>query len=85
MNGANSSYKPNVIRYVSQKDTTGQPTELFTSIATAGTGTVVYLAGHDYSGHDLSGGASIKPGMTAGTRLVLNTLFSLGTTHTCGP
>lgn len=80
---APSSYNAGVVRYI-----TGGSTDYFTSIDghASHKGTVVYLAGHDYSytlaGH---GGGGPKPGMTAGSRLVLNTLFTLGTNNVCAP
>ncbi len=56
--------------------------DLFTSYDqhAAGKGTVVYLSGHDYS---YNGSYSTSQGVTAGSRLVLNTLFSLGTNDVC--
>jgi hypothetical protein len=62
----------------------GGRTELFTSLDqhAQGKGTVVYLGGHDYS---VDGGAKRGTGVTAGSRLVLNTLFSLGTNNVCQP
>ncbi|HTP51464.1 MAG TPA: MopE-related protein [Anaeromyxobacteraceae bacterium] len=41
-----------------------------------GGGTVAYLGGHDYSPG--GNGGSTAPAITAGTRIVLNTLFNLG-------
>lgn len=81
---AQSSYRADVTRYISAKDLTGRQSDLLTSADqhAAGKGTVVYLAGHDYSYGRPTGD---KPGVTAGSRLVLNTLFSLGTNNVCQP
>ncbi len=79
-----SAYYSDVVRYISASDFFGNPTDLFASVDlhAAGKGTVVYLAGHDYS---YGGGNDGTPGVTAGSRLVLNTLFSLGTNNICQP
>jgi hypothetical protein len=77
----NSSYDSGVVRLISANS---PATDFFTSVDlhAQGKGTVVYLAGHDYSyGGDNDG----MPGTTAGSRLVLNTLFSLGTNDLCQP
>jgi len=81
--GASSTYYSGVTRYVSET-VSGTETDLFTSYDqhAAGKGTVVYLAGHDYS---YGGAYDTNQGITAGSRLVLNTLFSLGTNDVCTP
>ncbi len=82
--GAGSTYYSDVVRYISATDSSGNPTDLFASVDlhASGKGTVVYLAGHDYSYGGNNSGAA---GVTAGSRLVLNTLFSLGTNDICTP
>ena len=74
-----SGYFSDVVRYVTA---TATGTDLFTSVdlRASGKGTVVYLAGHDYS---YGGPNAGEVGLTAGSRLVLNTLFSLGTNNAC--
>jgi len=47
-----------------------------TTVDNVSVGTVVYLGGHDYSPE--VGNAAGATGQTAGTRIVLNTLFNLG-------
>jgi len=65
-----SAYQSGVFRFISDK--TNPTYDIFSMIPAAGThGTIVYLAGHSYSGTD----GSFE---VAGTRLVLNTLFNLG-------
>jgi hypothetical protein len=80
---ASSTYYSGVLRYISES-ASGEENDLFTSYDqhAAGKGTVVYLAGHDYSYGTQNQGAV---GITAGSRLVLNTLFSLGTDDVCMP
>ena len=80
---ASSTYYPGVTRLVSATSG-GTQTDLFTMYDqhAAGKGTVVYLAGHDYS---YGGQYASDQGTTAGSRLVLNTLFSLGTNDVCTP
>lgn len=70
-----------VVRYITATSTS---TDVFDSIDLhgQGAGTVVYLAGHDYS---YGGNSSSQTGTTAGSRLVLNTMFSLGTNNLCAP
>jgi hypothetical protein len=65
-----TAYKSETIRLVSDQ---AHPTyDIFTMVPRSDThGTVVYLAGHDYSGND--GTFEV-----AGSRMVLNTLFNLG-------
>ena len=76
-----SSYAPGVTRYITATST---GTDVFASIDlhASGKGTVVYLAGHDYS---YGGNTPSDVGITAGSRLVLNTLFSLGENNICQP
>ncbi|HET6439589.1 MAG TPA: MopE-related protein, partial [Anaeromyxobacter sp.] len=65
-----SAYKPAVVQLIS--DGTHPDYDVFSFIpASGGRGTVVYLAGHSYSGTDGSF-------VVAGSRAVLNTLFNLG-------
>ena len=80
---SSSAYKAGVVRYISASPTT-QTTDLFGSIDLHAfhKGTVVYLAGHDYSYGGNPGG---DVGVTAGSRLVLNTMFSLGENNICAP
>jgi len=80
---ANSTYNSGVVRYVTASYSGGKQSDLFTSLDqhSTGKGTIVYLAGHDYSYNDNQG----QTGITAGSRLVLNTLFSLGTNDVCAP
>ncbi len=75
-----AQYRPGVQKMI----VSGGRTEIFTSLDqhAQGKGTVVYLAGHDYS---VDGRAKRGAGVTAGSRLVLNTLFSLGTNNVCQP
>ena len=75
-----ASYRPGVQKLI----TSGGSAQLFTSLDqhSQGKGTVVYLAGHDYS---VGGRAGKSAGVTAGSRLVLNTLFALGTNDVCQP
>ncbi len=82
-----SAYNPGVVRYVTGSYSGGKHSDLFTSIDqhAAGKGTVVYLSGHDYSYGGNTGIGSPPVGITAGSRLVLNTLFSLGTNNVCQP
>lgn len=79
-----SAYGADVARYIYAKEITGAQTDLFASAdqRAQGKGTVVYLAGHDYS---YGGRDAAYAGITAGSRLVLNTLFSLGTNNVCSP
>jgi MYXO-CTERM domain-containing protein len=64
-------YNPNVTRFLSETNNTAY--DIFTMVpgVSGGHGTSVYLGGHSYSG---CGGTF----QTAGTRLVLNSLFNLG-------
>jgi hypothetical protein len=79
-----SSFYSDVVRYLGASDGAGGTTDLFDSVDlhASGKGTVVYLAGHDYS---YTGDNAGTPGVTAGSRLVLNTMFSLGTNDICAP
>jgi Putative metal-binding motif len=82
---ADRNYQPNVTRLIGVNYTSGSPAkardwDFFTYRApdtgtTAPHGTIVYLAGHSYSGVQ----GSFQAG---GSRLVLNTLFNLGATCT---
>jgi ASPM-SPD-2-Hydin domain-containing protein len=78
------NYYSDVVRYIAGTDTNGAGTDLFASVDlhAQGKGTVVYLSGHDYS---YTGDNQGTPGVTAGSRLVLNTLFSLGQNNLCAP
>lgn len=65
-----NGYEPGVARFLSETNDTHY--DIFTvRPAGSGYGTSVYLGGHSYSGCD-------GTYQTAGTRLVLNTLFNLG-------
>ncbi len=87
-----SAYRPGVVQEITGT-AGGHDSNVMTSLdqRAQGHGTIVYLAGHDYSyadnGATSSGGGALNPteGVTAGSRLVLNTLFSLGTNNTCAP
>lgn len=80
--GSGSSYYTNVVRYITGNDTFNGSSDLFTSVDlhAQGKGTVVYLSGHDYS---YGGREAGSVGLTAGSRLVLNTIFSLGNNDIC--
>jgi hypothetical protein len=71
-----SAFRSGVTSLITDTTKTGtKQVDYFTVLAGSEThGNVVYLAGHDYSGFQTSGGAT----QIAGTRLVLNTLFNLG-------
>ena len=75
--------RPGVVNFISARDD-NQVTDVFSFYdqQAAGKGTVVYLGGHDYS---VGGGLQDTVGITAGSRLVLNTLFSLSTSEACHP
>lgn len=79
-----SSYYSDVTRMIWGQDNLGRTSDFYTYADqhSTGKGTVVYLAGHDYS---YDGRSSSERGVTAGSRLVLNTLFSLGTNDACAP
>ncbi|HVO21605.1 MAG TPA: MopE-related protein [Anaeromyxobacter sp.] len=65
-----SAFKPGVVEFIS--DGTHSDYAIFSMLPpSSGRGTIVYLAGHSYSGTDGSFEVS-------GSRLVLNTLFNLG-------
>jgi len=75
-----STYRPEVQRLITA--TASSPfldiasTIQVTTADNVAVGTVVYLGGHDYSPE--VGNAAGATGQTAGTRIVLNTLFNLG-------
>jgi hypothetical protein len=79
--GAIQNFKPNlykteVVRLIS--DATNPAYDVFTHVpGTSSHGTIVYLGGHSYSGTDPASSFQI-----AGSRLVLNTLFNLGSACT---
>jgi MYXO-CTERM domain-containing protein len=69
-------YKSEVVRLIS--DSTTPDYDIFTWVpGTTTHGTIVYLGGHSYSGTDPDSSFQI-----AGSRLVLNTLFNLGSSCT---
>lgn len=67
-------YRASVVRLISEAPATNRK-DVFTLLpnVSGGSGSVVYMGGHSYSGTDGTYG-------TSGTRLVLNTLFNLGAT-----
>jgi hypothetical protein len=74
----NAAYRPGIKRFVTETPTTTPPPtwDVSSTIQVIGAdniakGNVAYLGGHDYS----PGGSTPQ---TAGTRIVLNTLFNLG-------
>lgn|GEM_PF-2743553 len=74
-------YNANVTQLIS-KTQAGTASQLFTALdqKAAHKGSVVYLSGHDYS---YAGNNHGVAGLTAGSRVVLNTLFSLGANNVC--
>jgi hypothetical protein len=75
------SYNTNVTKLISKTES-GNVSQLFTALdqKAAHKGSVVYLSGHDYSYAGSNHGVA---GLTAGSRVVLNTLFSLGANNVC--
>jgi stigma-specific protein Stig1 len=77
------AYLPSVERFITETPATAPPSnwDVASTVQVAGAadsgpkGSVAYLGGHDYS--PKVGGAPTS-GQTAGTRIVLNTLFNLG-------
>jgi uncharacterized protein (TIGR03382 family) len=68
------SWRPGVEHLVTGKEDGTAVFSVFSvKPGASGSGTTVYLGGHDYSGRD-------QPFQVAGTRMVLNTLFNLGST-----